>query len=155
MTLTTFRIVKKEFAHKNRLGEGARLYGGRWDSIGRPAIYTSANLSLANLEILSAAKMSRFKHDFVYITFKFSTKEVYELPHNRLPSNWDKFPSGIATQTIGDAWLNDKISLVLKVPSTLVKIEHNYLINPAHPEFKNVKISPPIHFKMNERFLAE
>lgn len=155
MKLKTFRIVKKEFAHKNMLGEGAKLYGGRWNSIGMAMIYTSANLSLANLEILTAAKISRFKHNFVYVTFEFNSNQVYEFPQNELPSGWDEWPYNVGTQKIGDLWLSEKTSLVLKVPSSLVKIEHNYLINQKHPAFKNVKISSPISFEINERFIGE
>ncbi len=155
MKLKTFRIVKKEFAHTNKLGEGARLYGGRWNTAGNSAIYSAESLSLANLEILSAAKISRFKQDFAYIIFEFNIKEVYEFPRRKLPTNWDKFPCGIETQLIGDKWLSDETSLVLKVPSSLVNIEHNYLINPKHPSFKNLKISQPVHFEINERFITE
>ena len=52
MKIKVVRLIDARFSKLPNLGEGAELYGGRWNSVGLPLIYCSEHLSLANLEIL-------------------------------------------------------------------------------------------------------
>ena len=54
-------------------------------------------------------------------------------------------------QQLGDGWLNAGASAVLEVPSAVVEIESNYLLNPAHPDFRRIQIGEPSHFEFDLR----
>ena len=50
--ISAWRIVKRKRARAAVTGEGARLYGGRWNSAGASIVYTAGSQSLAALEIV-------------------------------------------------------------------------------------------------------
>jgi RES domain-containing protein len=85
--------------------------------------------------------------NFFRIPAGFDTINVIPLDPIDLPEDWDSFPPPQSTQNIGSQWVLKKKSMVLKVPSTVVKEEFNYLINPAHPDFH--KLSKGKRFKFN------
>ncbi len=121
-------------------GTGARINGGRWNSTGKAALYTSESKSLALLEVLSNTPLAILRTDFSVITLEltgnFSTDE-YTLKD--LPAGWNTYP--VSVTRMGDRWLTAGKSLLLKVPSVIVPSECNVIINPAHPDFNKVKIT--------------
>lgn len=40
-------------------------------------------------------------------------------------------------QTIGSDWYQARTSLILKVPSAVIPLEYNYIINTEHPDFSD------------------
>jgi len=133
-------------------GEGAYLFGGRWNSEGVRMLYASESSSLSILEVL------------VYVTNKtFATKQILEL---ELPTNsyreisvsdlkvgWDALPSSDYTKKIGDAWIKSMESLLLIVPSVVNHRERNILINPLHPLFSEVRVVGKEEFSFDRRLL--
>lgn len=123
-------------------GSGARINGGRWNSPGKAALYTSETKSLAMLEVLTNTPLAILRSDFSIITIEitgsFSTDE-YTLKD--LPSGWNEYPVPISIIRMGDRWLTAGKSLLLRVPSVIVPSECNLIINPAHPDFSKVKIT--------------
>ncbi|TDN94980.1 hypothetical protein DET49_10346 [Salegentibacter sp. 24] len=77
--------------------------------------------------------------------------EILELKHKDLPEDWDSKPPILETQFIGDDFVNDNEAAVLKVPSSIVKSEFNYLINPNHPDSKKITVVSKIPLKFDER----
>lgn len=153
MKITAWRIVKA--THKNRAfdGEGARIAGGRWNKIGTPLIYAADSLALAALEtIVHLPTIDLFKKIFVYIPVRFDAKLVISQNPADLPDDWDLLPPPDSTQTIGTEWTLKKKSVILKVPSTVIREEFNYLINPLHPDFKKLSIGAPEKFVFDPRF---
>ncbi|MCY1383551.1 hypothetical protein D9M69_716890 [compost metagenome] len=65
---------------------------------------------------------------------------IIELSHKDLPENWNAKPPGSATQHIGDNFVLAGEAAVLKVPSSIVPPESNYLINPYHPDAKKIRV---------------
>ena len=63
------------------------------------------------------------------------------VPPASLPDDWRTYPAPPSTRRIGDAWLSEGRSLAIKVPSVTVRGQHNYLINPAHPDFAGIEVS--------------
>lgn len=125
-------------------GRGAYLAGGRWNSPGHHAVYTSGNLSLAMLELLvhidDAYSFRRTPHVFHSVTFPESA--VTTLSRFHLPDGWDARPETASSQVAGDEWLESLVTPVLAVPSVIVPPELsydplylNYVLNPQHPEF--------------------
>ena len=152
MKITTWRIIKARYADRAFEGEGARLAGGRWNKIGIPMIYTADSLALAALEILvHLPQPELLKLKFQRIPVKFDSRLVKSLNLIDLPSDWDILPPPESTQTIGTEWAVKKKSVLLKVPSTIIREEFNYLINPLHPNFKKLSIGDAQKFIFDPR----
>ncbi len=116
-------------------GNGARLYGGRWNSIGRPAVYVAGSESLAILEILVHLKNTKVLDSYVLFTLELDEEDALLLKNEDLPSNWKEEPAPLETAEIGDQWLSSNNSLALAVPSVVVPRELNYILNINHPNF--------------------
>jgi len=146
-----YRITQEEFAN-DLSGEGARLFGGRWNPKGYPVLYTSAYKSLAALEVLVHIRKTKPPPVFKIITLQIPSNSIYELNFESYEAlKWDdNKPSEL--QKIGKKWLEEAKHLVMKVPSRLIQSESNYLINPKHIKMKMVKITEKEYFSFDERF---
>jgi RES domain-containing protein len=151
---TAWRIVKTRFAAQAFDGEGARLYGGRWNSVGVRMVYTAGSVSLAVLEILVNLENTYVLPAYSLCAVNFDDDLVTTLDRSRLPANWRDSPSPPELLAIGDAWIASGSSAVLEVPSAVVESESNYLINPAHPDFAALVIEPPQPFTFDPRLLS-
>jgi RES domain-containing protein len=145
--IRAYRILKRKFVTTAFSGEGARLYGGRWNSVGVAAVYTSGVISLAILEW--RAHLTQWPAPpQVLIEIEFEASLVWSPP--KLPSQWRRCPSSKANAAVSDNWVRSGRSAVLRVPSPTVPsghVEYNYLLNPAHPDFRKIKIGKPSVFK--------
>jgi RES domain-containing protein len=152
MKTTTWRIIKTQHAGRAFEGEGARLVGGRWNKIGTPMIYTADSLALAALEILvHLPQRELLKQKFQRIPVQFDSRLVKSLNLIGLPVDWDILPPPESTQTIGTDWALKKQSVIFKVPSTIIREEFNYLINPLHPDFRKLSIGSAQKFVFDPR----
>jgi RES domain-containing protein len=141
--LRAWRIVKAKHALSAFDGEGARRFGSRWTSAGVRVVFTSETLSLATLEILVHLQSSSILTSYVTFSVEFPEEVVQDLDHTRLPKDWRSSPPSLPTQMIGEEWVKTASSAILKVPSAVIVHEHNYLMNPLHPDFSKLLISPP------------
>jgi RES domain-containing protein len=152
MKITAWRIVKDSHIDSAFDGEGARTAGGRWNNIGIPMVYTAGSLALAALEIIvHLPTIDLLKKNFVYIPVRFDARLVRSQDLADLAEDWDHLPPPESTQTIGTEWALKKKPVVLKVPSTVIREEFNYLINPLHPDFKKLSIGTPERFVFDPR----
>jgi len=134
-----FRITR--FEHSVLTGEGARLFGGRWNSPGASVIYCSEHRSLAVLEFLVHFKFSLDPPEVNIMSISFPDDlSIYEKRISELPPNWNSYTFNTNLQKIGDEWMKKGTALLLKVPSVIIPQEHNYLINPLHNDFSKVRI---------------
>ncbi|MEO6166150.1 MAG: RES family NAD+ phosphorylase [Chitinophagales bacterium] len=135
-----YRVAHKKFLH-DLSGEGARLYGGRWNSPGVSMVYTSLTLELAMFESIAHNTFTSLIKHFGIIILEVNAKvSAEELLDSSLPKNWNSYPPPPSLARIGDRWISSKSSLLLKVPSSLFSSSGNSLINPNHPEFKMIKV---------------
>lgn len=74
---------------------------------------------------------------------RFHEKHAKALQADGLPEGWKSHPESAVSTSIGQKWVFDKASLVLRVPSAIVPQNHNYLLNPAHPDIKRVAVTGP------------
>jgi RES domain-containing protein len=147
-----WRIVKKKHAATAFTGEGAAKAGGRWNSRGVLVVYTSGTRSLATLENLVHLNPPLiFKYVAIAVKFDDALVEVY--PVRNLPADWRTEPPPPSTKAVGDAWVKAARSAVLALPS-VISGETNYLLNPAHPDFKKIIIGKPDPFVFDPRLLA-
>lgn len=138
--MRAFRISRTERAN-DLSGTGAKLYGGRWNSPGRPVLYCAENISLAMLEILAHADENFLQKDFSVIALEINTNLAEkELSAKELTPAWRSNPHSAATQRLGDEWLQAAKVGILRVPSAVNPLEQNILINPELIEEGTVKI---------------
>lgn len=148
---TAWRIVKSRYAESAFDGEGARQFGGRWNSPGTRMIYCSESLSLATLELLVNLESSELLRAYTAFPLTFPDRIVQDLDPTLLPANWRNYPPPVELQLLGDHWIADRASAVLRVPSVVVDHEHNLLLNPVHPDFAQITIGKPQPFKFDPR----
>jgi RES domain-containing protein len=150
---TAWRIVKKRHTDSAFDGEGARRYGGRWNSPGTPVVYVSDTRALCLLEVLAGLGSVKPVQSYVLIPVTFDDSLVLPVQPNDLPSEWRQSPPAPSTQGIGDEWADQLRSAILRVPSAIVPEEFNYQLNPAHPDFGRVQIGDPQDFTIDTRLL--
>jgi RES domain-containing protein len=141
-----WRICRRRFAADAASGEGARLYGGRWNSRGVRMVYASTSLALAAMETFVNLEPNVQPTDLVSIRGEIPEEVTIErLDPKALPSNWHK-PRNHLLRRLGDDWIKAARTAALLVPSAAVRGEWNVLLNPLHDEF------PRITFAKLERF---
>lgn len=146
-----WRIVQKKHLAHAFDGEGARLHGGRWNSPGRRAVYCAGSVSLATLEMLVHLPSSANLRAYLLIPVEIPDAQIAELPLERLPKHWNDSPAPARLQELGDAWLDSLAAAAWRVPSAIVPLENNYLLNPAHPRFAELKVGKPIPYPIDPR----
>jgi RES domain-containing protein len=152
LEITVFRICKTKYASTVFDGEGAFRFGGRWNSRGTRIIYTAGSLSLAALEMLVHLDDDSLLFEYSYITVGIPTDLILKVADFRkLPKNWNDSPAPIALQKLGDDWVKSNVSTVLEVPTSIIPIEKNYLLNPLHPDFTKIFIETPQKFRFDKR----
>ena len=149
-----WRIVKTRFGADAFSGEGARLYGGRWNSPGIAMVYTSGSISLATLELLVHLDNTALLPSYSICPVDFHDALAEVLDPATLPSDWRQSPPPTSLQIIGDNWISRSSSVLLRVPSAVIESENNYLINPAHKHFKKLVIGDMEPFKLDPRLIA-
>ena len=148
-----WRIVKEKHAAAAFSGEGAARTAGRWNSRGVRVVYTSSTKSLAALEILVHLNPPvLFKYVAIRIKFEGALMEI--VAPRTLPADWRDEPPPPSSKRIGDAWVQAARSAVLALPSVIIPGEPNYLLNPAHPDFKKISIGKPQGFAFDPRLLT-
>ena len=147
-----WRIVARRHARRAYSGEGARLYGGRWNAPGVAVVYTAGSLSLAALELFVHLDPEELPEDLVSVAAAIPDDVAIERLHPAaLPRHWRQFPAPEAVQKIGTAWAASGRTAVLAVPSAVIPEETNYLLNPAHPQFAAVRMDAPKPFRFDAR----
>ena len=150
-----FRISTSE--HINDIaGIGARIYGGRWNHAGYPVVYTSGSRSLAALEFLVHVPMVLAPENLSIVEINIQENIKREsIKESQLPSNWRDYPAPEQLANIGTNWIKSKSSLLLDIPSAVVKKEVNTLINPLHPDIKFVNLANIENFSFDSRLFKQ
>ncbi|MBK9168770.1 MAG: RES family NAD+ phosphorylase [Bryobacterales bacterium] len=148
-----YSILRRSYAKNPLDGEGALRYGGRWSSIGTRLAYTAERLSLAIVEYFVHLDPNDPPNDLVVATAEVprgvSRKTVSPAD---LPGNWRQTPAPPEQALIGDRFVREHRAAVLIVPSALAPSESNWLINPTHREFPQIRLRPLEVFACDARF---
>jgi len=149
--MIVYRLCKQEYLH-DLSGYGAEMNGGRWNGKGTPALYTSGSRALAVLEIAVHVPFGILPTNYYMMTIEAPENAgTIKIEARDLPENWNRNPPARPSQYFGDDFLKENKHLMLKVPSATVAGEFNYIINPRHPDFKNVKIITTEPFEFDSR----
>lgn len=137
-----WRICRRPYADLS--GEGARLFGGRWNSPGRPVVYTAETAALAVLEVRVHLDLTwdLLPADFVLV--RIETGKRGKTPIKAAAKATDEV-------AYGDAWLHSLRSPLLRVPSAIVPESRNVLINPLHPDAASIAVASIRSFKFDQR----
>jgi RES domain-containing protein len=147
---TAWRLVKTRYADTAFSGLGARLAGGRWNHPGIAVVYVSNTLALAVLELfVHLDRRSRAALRLVAIPVGIPDELVSGRPD--LPRGWRAEPPPTSTKDLGTAWLRSGGSCALRVPSAIVPVEDNLMLDPAHPDFSKIDIGSPEPFSLDPR----
>lgn len=147
-----YRITNARYAD-DLSGNGARLYGGRWNSEGRAMVYLASSRSLAILESLAHLVPTNVPGEYMMLTIE-TPDDLLEINAKLLPANWNEYPEPNILKQIGNSFLQKNEYLLLKVPSVIVPEEFNYLMNPTHPKAGKVKITKKSPFIFDERIVG-
>jgi RES domain-containing protein len=150
-SITAWRITPAEHAGAVFSGEGGLYIEGRWHPIGSRMAYTSESRALAAVEVMvNVPKREQLhRHAWVIASATFS-RDLLEIPPT-LPADWRALPAAPSTRAFGARWLAEQRSAVLRVPSTAILGEFNFLLNPRHPAFIQITLSPPEPFHFDTR----
>lgn len=159
MTVSLWRIAKNtaQYRANDMSGGGAKAVGGRWNSKGNAVIYTSPTIALATLETLAhigneIAARNRFLIRIEVPDDVWKARETLDVA--RLDPTWVSEPPGMATISLGDAWIKGNTAALLEVPSVIVHEEFNVLINPAHADSAGITASLVRQFVYDPRLQA-
>jgi RES domain-containing protein len=141
--MRVFRVEREKYLDATLNGVGAALTeGARWNSLNTHLVYTAESRALALLEVSVHINLSEeLPTDRFFVEIDIPEDiGITELSFEELPKNWDAKPPILETQYIGNNFVTQKLAVVLKVPSSIVPPEHNYLINPNHSDSTRIKV---------------
>jgi RES domain-containing protein len=146
-----WRICRRRYAAEGATGEGARLYGGRWNSRGVRVVYASTSLALAAVETFVNLEPNLRPADLVSIEGKIPEDvDVARLHPEVLPPDWYASRDE-SLRRFGDEWIRRGSTVGLLVPSAAIRGEWNLLLNPAHPNFTRIEFRSPEPFEFDTR----
>ena len=152
--MRVWRICKAEHAATAFTGEGALLYPGRWHHAGTAVVYCSESRALVAVEQLVHLHRNRLPPNFVCFGVEIPADfDIREVQTQELPTEWRLQPGPQELRDVGTQWAERGETPVLRVPSAVVPGEHNFLLNPRHPDFSRVSISDPEPFELDVRLL--
>ena len=141
--MRVYRIEREKYLETTLKGVGAALTEGyRWNSLNTYLVHTAESRALAILEVSVHIDLSEdLPSDRCFVEIDIPDDiEIVALKIDALPQNWDSKPPAFETQYIGDDFVTLNNAAILKVPSSIVPPEYNYLINPNHPDSRKIKV---------------
>lgn len=136
---------------KDLTGEGARLFGGRWNNKGTACIYTSQHRSLCVLEYAAHLGTDDLLPGLCFTEYDLPNDSWKVIAEKDLPADWAAVPAAASTKLLGTALLQDKNILAFRVPSALLPAEYNFVLNPAATVFKKIKLIGTQPFTLDKR----
>lgn len=137
--MIVYRVGRLKYA-KDLSGEGARLFGGRWNNKGVPCLYTSESRSLTLLEYSVNVNLDDVPRALTMATIEIPDSSIMIITEAKLPGNWKHAPAPSETKDFGTNLFKDEQFSVFKIPSTVIPEEFNYLLNPHHQDSKFFKL---------------
>jgi RES domain-containing protein len=147
--MQVWRICKQQHVATAFAGIGGLYADGRWTPQGYPVVYTAESLALASLEVFVHLESDRLPLRAIRANLSdalaMTTVEIADLP-----TDWQEITAYPVIQQIGREWLTKKLTPILKVPSAIIPVEFNYLLDPQHPDLR-VELDPPLQFIFDRR----
>lgn len=152
--MRVWRICREPHAADVLLGRGGLVASGRWHTKGRPVVYASESLALCALEVLVHVDRDLAPTDLVRVEIDVPDElDVRQADPSDLPANWDATPAPPPLQSYGDEWLDSKATPVLRVPSSVIDGEYNFLLNPEHADAHRFAVVSAAGFSFDARLV--
>ncbi len=149
--MIVYRIANSKFRQYTLSGIGSEKFGGRWNEIGTRAVYCSENRALALLEYYVHS-------DNVALLPKDLLLAVIEIPDElpvktleKLPERWKQYPYSSRTTKVFTKHVEKDDFFALKVPSTIIPMEYNVILNPLYSRFSEVRIKEFVRVPLDSR----
>lgn len=151
-----YRLCAGKYLNDPWNGVGAaRNPLARWNEIGTPMIYLSTCPSLCNLEVLMHVKSEAVLKTHALISIEIPDRLILELSAEHYPNNWQAAVPVSASKKLGSQWFRSRASVGLMVPSAIVPVDKNVLINPDHPQFASCLDSVHLfRYRVDQRLTA-
>lgn len=148
-----YRVTRQKYEN-DLSGNGSAASGGRWNEIGRPVLYAASSRSLAILETLVHLRQPNPPTDYrVIVLYVPDGVPFLNTADRQLREDWRTDEA--YTQQIGSQWLTSNESLLLRVPSVIVRAEYNYLLNPTQDLFVQVQLVAVEPIEFDPRFFQK
>lgn len=149
--MIVYRVANVKYKDATLSGIGAEKVGGRWNSVGTRAVYCSENISLALLEYyVHSENIAYLPKNILIAKIQFPDEFVIE-KLKELPERWNQYPYASKTTEVFTDLAKDRNRFALRVPSTIVGLESNIILNPLFKEFGKVEIVDFIELPIDER----
>jgi len=152
--MLVYRVTHAKYKDQTLSGLGAEKVGGRWNEIGTRAVYCSENISLALLEYYIHAQ------NIGYLPKSILVAQI-EIPDalktdilSELPKAWNQYPYSSKPAKVFTERLKKSDFFGLRVPSSIVGLEHNFILNPLHKDFHLVSIKNFFELPIDPRLKA-
>jgi RES domain-containing protein len=146
-----WRICRRRYAGEAASGEGARLFGGRWNSRGVCVVYASTSLALAAVETFVNLEPNLQPADLVSIEGEIPDQlQIGLLEIKQLSARWYRTRDE-SLRRFGDEWIRAAREVALLVPSAAIRGEWNILLNPPHADFPKLRFGEPRPFQFDAR----
>jgi RES domain-containing protein len=144
-----WRVCKQKHESMAFSGEGGLYTPSRWMPQGFRVVYTAETLALATLEVFVHTESNKIPLIAIRASLP-QTMAIEAVEMNMLPANWHQPTAYSALQKLGKNWLLSNRTPILKVPSVIVPVEFNYLLNPQHPDYEITQVSS-MRFQFDNR----
>jgi len=130
------------------------FHAGARNSAGVLVVYASEHLAMAAQErFVHLPRPLPHSSRFVKFRLNFGRLAITRMLESNLPPDWRTEPLSVSTQAMGDGWVASASSAILAVPSVLIPEETNFVLNPGHPDFARIEISPAEPFAFDPRLI--
>jgi RES domain-containing protein len=115
-------------------------------------VYTSGTLSLAALEVFVHMEVEDALAMLACIRVEVPVEvKIDYLDMTQLPVDWRNIPAPVVLAEMGNRWFKSGATAILAVPSVVIPVEYNYLVNPLHSDFSRFKLDAPQPFEFDPR----
>jgi len=153
--MIVYRITNLKYKDSTLSGIGAEKVGGRWNEVGTRAVYCSENISLALLEYyVHSENIAYLPKEIVVAKIEFPDDFVVE-ELKEIPESWNQYPYSSQTTEVFTNLAKDRNFFALRVPSTIVGLESNIILNPLYKDFGKVEVVEFINLPIDERLKSD
>lgn len=132
-------------------GNGAKLYGGRWNEKGTAIVYFGSSRAMAMMELLVHLRPDDLHRQYAIASFEVPDDKIYKVALEQLPKSWQSEEQKAYLRKIGKRFVEEGKHLLMQVPSVLVEEEFNYLLNPLHADVRKVQMVSQRLFSFDNR----
>ncbi len=153
--MVVYRVANLKYKDSTLSGIGAEKVGGRWNEIGTRAVYCSENISLALLEYyVHSENIAYLPKEILVAKIEFPDEFVIE-ELKEIPERWNQYPYSSKTTEVFTELSKDRNVFALRVPSTIVGLESNIILNPLYKDFGKVELVEFINLPIDERLKSD